>query len=293
MSEKKLVQDGDKMVSMTTLLIAELTGKRHKTVMADVDRMLKTFDDEAIGCVVGTHEDEDDYFCAADDVDVADEDRGIHYILDKTACLVLAAGYDYEHRKNIEDSWPKDEIDEETPDYEDMTEEQRFKLHDKLTRIFLKTLDERRREHILIRAKLDYLNTRQQINVADMSEHIKEQAAVIAKKDILLECRANEKMLLLQQLRNKDEQIEKLRQICSLQEAKLRAKKPDEHCTVVSFLKRKKAKMPISETTVFDEIVTRYCCKHKLTIVASSEVLHDKKLKAYPIDALEECWQNF
>lgn len=150
-----LIQFGDSERMMTSMEIAEVTGKSHAHVMRDIRNIIKQINQSTSGLVI-PDDVKDDYhrgdrtqykylsektqnilfdFCFNNNTgskytiressykDAKGEDRNM-YELNKKACLLLSSGYDVNLRAKIIDRWEELEIKERTnmislPDFTD------------------------------------------------------------------------------------------------------------------------------------------------------------------------------
>ena len=133
--ERDLIQFGDSQKMMSTLDIAEITGKKHAHVMRDVRNIIKQINQSTSGLVI-PDDIKDDYhrgdrtqykylsektqnilfdFCfnntgtnyvvkESSYKDAKGEERNM-YVLNKKACLLLSSGYDVVLRAKIIDRW--------------------------------------------------------------------------------------------------------------------------------------------------------------------------------------------
>ena len=98
--------------TMSSLEIAELTGKQHKNVLADIRKMLTELEEEPAEILAGDKNQQFKFQSAY--LDAKGEPR-VCFQLPKRECLILVSGYNVKMRAAIIDRWQELETKQEQP----------------------------------------------------------------------------------------------------------------------------------------------------------------------------------
>lgn len=252
--------------TMTSREIAELTGKVHSNVMRDCRIMVEQFEADSKN---GSTNSELNWYCVDSSfLDKKGEERR-QYVLDKNTCLALISGYSAVLRMRIIHRWQ--ELEEAVAKKADIVPMTNGELLVFQAQIILKLEQEQARQA----AKLDTIETRQfqmqETMKADKEENYKRQTKLLN----------NQKKLS----NNQHEQDIRLRKV----EEHI---PPEGYHTVMGFLNKEKSRLTTNEASLFGRRVSSYCRKHGFEVVK----VYDKRygeVNSYPLEALEECWQDF